>query len=79
MADIKLTSMREITRVSMNLNYKALANVEDLCDLLNESNKTSVVSTALNVALEIIKIQKSGIKIILEDKKGNRESLKFIL
>ena len=30
MADIKLTSMSELTRVSMNLRHKDISNVEEL-------------------------------------------------
>ena len=79
MADIKLTSMSELTRVSMNLRHKDISNVEELGELLNETNKTRIMTSALTIALEIFKIQKSDKKIVLEDKKGNRESLKFIL
>jgi hypothetical protein len=68
---------RNITRVSMNLNDKAINRVNYISEILDEPNKTRVVTTALVIAKTIIEEIKKGKTIILRDKNGYEESVKF--
>lgn len=69
--------MAEFKKVSMGLSYRSLANVEELCNLLNEENKTKVVSISLQITKDLLRMAQEGRKIIVRNKKGGESELKF--
>lgn len=70
---------KSLTRVSMNLSQKSLKNVEEVSRLIQEDNKTRVVSSSLEITKEILQLVKSGKKIIIKNEDGSEQELKFIL
>lgn len=70
--------MSDLKKVSMNLNRKSLENIEEISKIIGEKNKTRVVSSALQITVEIFNIAKEN-KVILRDKNGNDQELFFII
>jgi hypothetical protein len=77
MAKEKLNT--KFTRVTMNLSESSMNNVEDLSNLIGESNRTRVITSSLIVAKAIISQVKAGKQIILRDAEGNEKEMSFII
>jgi hypothetical protein len=75
----KPKNMTKLTKVSMNLSQKSMDNVEELSKLIQESNRTRVVASALGVAKAIIKQVLKGNHIIIRDNNGNEKEMNFII
>jgi hypothetical protein len=71
--------MSGLTKVSMNLSYKSMANIEELRVLIEEDNRTRIVSSALEISKEILKQVKNGRRIILRNKDGSEQEMNFII
>jgi hypothetical protein len=61
------------TKVSMNLNQRSIENVNRLCELLGETNKTRVVSTSLELARVILEIKNRGDQFLIRSGKVEKE------
>ena len=70
---------KSLTKVSMNLSQKSLKNVEEVSKLIQEDNKTRVVSSSLEITKEILQLVKNGKKIIVKNEDGSEQELKFII
>ena len=61
--------------VQMKLSEKTIERVEELKKLLDEENRTQLVSEGISLYLEIAKALKNGAKVVIENKDGTREKL----
>ena len=61
------------TKVSMNLNRRTLDNIDKLCEITGESNKTRVVAIALELAKRIMEMNSNGERIIVKGEEAERE------
>lgn len=60
--------MGDLTKVSMNLSHRSLANIDDINNVIKEDNKTRAVSSALQIAKMILDQVEKGNRIIIRDK-----------
>ena len=67
------------TKISMVLTPKSLNNVEELGELIGETNRTRVIASALEVAKAILKQVKEGKHVILRDESGSEKEMNFII
>lgn len=64
--------------VQMRLQPKTLNRLQNLADITQTSNKTQLVSSAIELTEEIVKNLKLGSKIYIETADGKKETLKII-
>lgn len=69
--------MSKLTKVSMNLSNRSLANIDEISVIIDEKNKTRVVSASLQITLELLNRMKDN-KLIIRDKNGDEQELHFI-
>lgn len=63
----------DLKKVSMNLSKRSLDNIEFIGLFIQESNKTRVISTALEVARFILTEINQNKKVILRDENTEQE------
>lgn len=63
------------TKVSMNLNQRSIENVNKLCELIGENNKTRVVSISLELTRVILEMKQKGEKFFTRSGKAEKEML----
>jgi hypothetical protein len=63
------------TKVSMNLNQRSIENVNRLCEMTGETNKTRVVSISLELARVILEMKQKGDKFFIRSGKTEKEML----
>lgn len=64
--------------VQMRLKPKTLSLIENLSKLTNISNRTLIVSSAIQLTEEIVNSVQDGGKVYIEDKNGTRSLIKII-
>jgi flagellar biosynthesis/type III secretory pathway protein FliH len=75
----KLNEQEEKSQlVQMRLQPKTLQRLQSLVDLTKTDNRTQLVSTSIQLAEEIIRSLKAGSKVYIENKNGEKESLRVI-
>ena len=74
-----MSSSENAKLVQMRLQPKTLERLTRLSELTHTTNKTQIISTALQLAEVILKSQATGGKIIIEKQDGTREALQVIL
>jgi hypothetical protein len=63
------------TRVNMNLNKRSIDNVNRLCELYGETNKTRVVSISLELARTLLEMKNNGEQFLVRNGTVEKEML----
>lgn len=63
----------KLKRVSMNLNERSLDNVNKICELTKEYNKTRAIAISLEISRKILELYSGGDKIIFRNETQDRE------
>jgi len=50
---------KHFTKVSMNLNSRSIDNINKLCELTNEPNKTKALSIGIELARKVLEMGKN--------------------
>ena len=67
-----------LTKISMNLSARTINNINELSEILGDTNRTRVVASVIELAKIILSLEKHGKKIIIRD--GNKEQeITFII
>jgi hypothetical protein len=67
------------SKVSMILSGKSLETASTLGEIIGEESRTRVVSSALEIAKEIMKQVKEGKHLVLKGDDGSEQELKIII
>jgi hypothetical protein len=70
---------QELTKVTMNLSQRTIANVDEISKLIGIINRTRVVVASLELAKIILTQVEQGKKVILRDTDGFEQEIKFII
>lgn len=62
----------------MNLSNRSLKNIDELSNLIGETNRTRVVSLSLEIAKAILQQVHSDKHIIIRDADGTEQEMNFI-
>jgi metal-responsive CopG/Arc/MetJ family transcriptional regulator len=65
-------------KVSMNFSERTLNNVDILSQMIGESNRTRVISSALEIAKTILEQKNNGKQIIIRSDEGYEQTINFI-
>lgn len=74
-----MSNKNDLTKITMNLSHRSMANVEELSEMLDETNRTRVIASSLEVTKHLIAEVKKGNRLFFEDNKGNKSELKMII
>jgi hypothetical protein len=66
-------------KVSMNLTPRDIENIEFITNRLNARQQVISISRSLELTKELLELIDSSHKILIEDKNGHIQQLKFIL
>ena len=70
---------KKLTQVSMNLSNRSLKNIDELSNLIGETNRTRVVSSSLEIAKAILQQTNNKKHIIIRDADGTEQEMNFTI
>ena len=69
---------KKLTQVSMNLSSRSLKNIDELSALIEETNRTRVISSSLEIAKVILQQANNKKHIIIKDDNCVEQEMNFI-